>query len=81
MNWLSFIDLMLEIYKKDVPDLLKIQRKGLLAVKIAQVYALRVDFLKESTCRHLSQLYRCAMSLPPASACQGSARSGRLGSP
>ncbi|MFC1808581.1 AarF/UbiB family protein [Candidatus Omnitrophota bacterium] len=68
MNWLSFIDLMFEIYKKKVPDLIKIQRKGLLAVKIAQVYALRVDFLNESTCRHLSQLYRSAISLPPTSA-------------
>jgi ubiquinone biosynthesis protein len=62
MNWISFLDLLHEIYKKDPPDLEKIQKKGLLAVKIAQVYALRVDFLPERTCNHLSRLYRSARS-------------------
>ncbi len=58
MNWLQFFSLMREIYLKKKPDLKKIQRKGLLAVKIAQVYALRIDFLNEEKCRHLSKLYR-----------------------
>lgn len=49
---------MREIYVKKKPDLKKIQKKGLLAVKIAQVYALRIDFLNEEKCRHLSKLYR-----------------------
>ncbi len=49
---------MREIYLKKKPDLKKIQKKGLLAVKIAQVYALRIDFLDEEKCRHLSKLYR-----------------------
>jgi ubiquinone biosynthesis protein len=31
---------------------------GLLAVKIAQIHALRLDFLPQKTCEHLAQLYR-----------------------
>ena len=47
MNALSFIDLIHEIFKKGMPDLDKIQNKGLLAIKIAQTFALRIDFLDE----------------------------------
>ena len=64
MNVLSFIGLLRSIYGKRVPDLEAIQAKGLLAVKIAQHYALRIDFLDERVCRHLSQLYRNTLSLP-----------------
>jgi len=42
-----------------------IQREGLLAVKIGQTYALRVDFLPEASCLTLTQLYRHAASIPP----------------
>lgn len=64
MNWISFLDLMHEIYSKDKPDLKKIERKGLLAVKIAQTYALRVDFLNATTCQHLSRLFRHTTNIP-----------------
>ncbi len=64
MNWLSFIDLLRIIYNKDNPDLDKIQNKGLLAVKIGQTYALRIDFLRPQTCKHLAQLYRNTLKLP-----------------
>ena len=57
MNALSFIDLMRMIFTERQPDLEKIERKGLLAVKIAQTFALRVDFLSEETCQHLAKLY------------------------
>jgi ubiquinone biosynthesis protein len=57
MNVISFIDLMRSIYAKKLPDLDKIQDKGLLAVKIAQHFALRVDFLDPDVCRHLAKLY------------------------
>ncbi|MDD3627757.1 MAG: AarF/ABC1/UbiB kinase family protein [bacterium] len=38
---------------------------GLLAVKIGQVHALRIDFLSEEKCRELSKLYRHTISIPP----------------
>ncbi len=45
------------IYSKKVPDIKKIEDIGLLAVKIGQHYALRVDFLDEKVCTELSKLY------------------------
>lgn len=57
MNSLGFLGLVTSFYMKKLPDLKKIQNKGLLAVKIAQHYALRVDFLSEEMCTHLSKLY------------------------
>lgn len=44
-----------------------IQREGLLAVKIGQTYALRVDFLPESSCLKLTRLYRHTDAIPPVS--------------
>lgn len=64
MNWIGFIQLIRNIYGQQLPDLDAIQRQGLLAVKIGQVFALRIDFLNEATCRHLARLYRSAVSLP-----------------
>ncbi len=46
------------IYGNKKPDAAKIQKMGLLAVKIGQVHALRIDFLNEETCVELSKLYR-----------------------
>lgn len=58
MNAFSFIGLIWEIFRKDKPDLEKIQEKGLLSVKIGQMFALRIDFLKPETCAHLGKLYQ-----------------------
>ncbi len=58
MNIFSFLTLMKMIYGKKKPDINKIQDMGLLAVKIGQVHALRIDFLSEETCLELSKLYR-----------------------
>lgn len=59
MNSIIFLKLIWELYfKKDLPDIEKIQRWGLLAVKIGQVHALRIDFLGPEKCQHLSKLYR-----------------------
>jgi len=61
MNFFSFLGLMKSIYAKNkLPDLQRIQAKGLLAVKIAQHYALRIDFLDAGVCRHLAGLLRAA---------------------
>ncbi|HAQ62181.1 TPA: hypothetical protein DCR49_09355 [Candidatus Delongbacteria bacterium] len=57
MNVFSFIKLIRMIYGNK-PDIIKIQKMGLLAVKIGQVHALRIDFLDENTCIELSKLYR-----------------------
>lgn len=65
MNWIGFLQLIRNIYGKNLPDLNKIQDQGLLAVKIAQAFALRIDFLNEDTCQHLSRLYRQTPALPP----------------
>ncbi|MBN1232831.1 MAG: AarF/ABC1/UbiB kinase family protein [Candidatus Coatesbacteria bacterium] len=64
MNFLSFIGLMKTIYGKKLPDLARIEKKGLLAVKIAQHYALRIDFLDDKVCAHLTKLYRHTSSIP-----------------
>lgn len=58
MNVFSFLSLLRQIYGKKKPDIIKIQKMGLLAVKIGQVHALRIDFLNEETCLELSKLYR-----------------------
>jgi len=58
MNIISFLKLIRMIYGNKKPDVEKIQRMGLLAVKIGQVHALRIDFLNEETCIELSKLYR-----------------------
>jgi ubiquinone biosynthesis protein len=59
MNSLTFLKLIWELYfKKDLPDIEKIQKWGLLAVKIGQIHALRIDFLGPEKCHHLSKLYR-----------------------
>lgn len=59
MNTLQSLWLIKELYfKKGLPDLNKIQSLGLLAVKIGQIHALRLDFLSPEKCQHLSTLYR-----------------------
>lgn len=57
MTIFSFVQLIKEIYGKELPDLKKIEEKGLLAVKIAEYFALRVDFLDKKRCKHLSRLF------------------------
>ncbi len=64
MNIISFIDLIGEIFYKEKPDIIKIQNKGLLAVKIAQTFALRIDFLDESKCYELSKLFNHVDQIP-----------------
>lgn len=58
MNSFQFIRLIWMIYGKGQIDLVKIQKMGLLAVKIGQVHALRLDFLPLEKCQKLAELYR-----------------------
>jgi ubiquinone biosynthesis protein len=67
MNCFNFIRLLRTIYGPKLPDIEFIESLGLLAVKIGQTYALRLDFLPENNCKHLTQLYRHTDSLSPAS--------------
>lgn len=70
MNALNFFRLLKTIYGDREPDIAFIQRLGLLAVKIGQVFALRPDFLGDQRCRTLAQLYSHTESLPPEDALQ-----------
>jgi ubiquinone biosynthesis protein len=67
MNWFQFARLIRSIYgrQKTLPDLAWIQRLGLLAVKLGQVHALRIDFLDREKCQHLAKLYRRTDALAP----------------
>lgn len=65
MNIFQFVGLMRAIYGSKKPDIETIQKNGLLAVKIAQHFALRIDFLDEKVCRELSKLFRAAVFLDP----------------
>lgn len=66
MNWMQFGRLIRSIYGRGgkLPDLDWIQSLGLLAVKLGQVHALRIDFLDREKCEHLAKLYRRNAALP-----------------
>jgi ubiquinone biosynthesis protein len=67
MNWIQFGRLIHSIYGRSgkLPDLDWIQDLGLLAVKLGQVHALRIDFLDREKCEHLARLYRRNAVLAP----------------
>lgn len=67
MTTLQFLKLIKTIYKDQPPNLEYIQRLGLLAIKIGQMHALRVDFLTPESCRELAKLYRQTQSIPQES--------------
>lgn len=67
MNWINFIRLIRTIYSRNLPDISLIESLGLLAVKIGQTYALRLDFLPEQNCKELTRLYRHTDLLTPLS--------------
>jgi predicted unusual protein kinase regulating ubiquinone biosynthesis (AarF/ABC1/UbiB family) len=66
MNWIQFGRLIHSIYSRNgkLPDIEWIHRQGLLAVKLGQVHALRIDLLDPKKCEHLTQLYRKVPPLP-----------------
>ncbi|MEX0931201.1 MAG: AarF/UbiB family protein [Candidatus Paceibacterota bacterium] len=51
-------------FKKGIPNIRRIQSLGLLAVKIGQIHALRLDFLSAEKCAELSKLYRSNSAIP-----------------
>ena len=62
-SW-TFAKFMREILKSKPADLDWIQSQGLLAVKLAQIFALRSDLISVDKCRQLQQLYQHAASIP-----------------
>lgn len=64
MNWFGFAGLINSIYGRGMPDIERIQKLGLLAVKLGQVHALRIDFLSREKCAHLAKLYRHNLTIP-----------------
>ena len=65
MRMLTFFRFMRQIMRKKPADLDWIQKQGLMAVKLAQIFALRPDLLGEEKCKQLQQLYQHAASIPP----------------
>ncbi len=64
MRLITFLRFMRQILKKGPADLQWIQRQGLLAVKLAQIFALRSDILSVEKCRQLQSLYQHAATIP-----------------
>ena len=56
MRFLTFVRFMRQITRKKPADLDWIQRQGLLAMKLAQIFALRPDLLGVEKCRQLQKL-------------------------
>jgi len=65
MGWVDFLRLIRMLFGNKDPDLDEIQKMGLLAVKIGQVFALRIDLLGAEKCRKLTGLYSRQNELPP----------------
>ena len=65
MRMVTFFKFMRQIMRKKPADLDWIQNQGLMAVKLAQIFALRPDLLGEEKCKQLQQLYQHAASIPP----------------
>ena len=64
MRLVTFARFIRMITKKGPADLDKIQKMGLLAVKLTQIFALRPDLLSEEKCKQLQSLYQRANSIP-----------------
>lgn len=67
MRLFTFLRFMRQITRKKPADLDWIQNQGLIAVKLAQIFALRPDLLGEEKCQQLQQLYQHAASIPAES--------------
>ena len=64
MRLLTFLRFFREIRKEGPADLDWIQKQGLLAVKLTQIFALRPDMLSIEKCRQLQKMYRNAATIP-----------------
>ncbi len=60
----TFVRFIREITKEEPANLEWIQRQGLLAVKLTQIFALRPDMLSIEKCKQLQKMYRNASTIP-----------------
>ena len=64
MRLIRFIRFMRQILRDKPADLEWIEKQGLLAVKLAQIFALRPDILGSEKCLQLQKLYQHAVTIP-----------------
>ena len=64
MHLLKFILFMRQINRESPANLKWIERQGLLAVKLAQIFALRPDIISLEKCKQLQALYSSASIIP-----------------
>ena len=64
MRLLKFILFMRQVTRKSPANLKWIERQGLLAVKLAQIFALRPDIISLEKCKQLQALYSSASTIP-----------------
>ena len=64
MHLLKFILFMRQINRESPANLKWIERQGLLAVKLAQIFALRPDIISLEKCKQLQALYSSASTIP-----------------
>ena len=64
MRFFTFLRFMRQILRKKPANLNWIQKQGLLAVKLAQIFALRPDIIGDEKCQQLQILYQHAASIP-----------------
>jgi len=64
MRFFTFARFMRQILRKKPADTDWIQKQGLLAVKLAQIFALRPDIIGDEKCQQLQILYQHAASIP-----------------
>jgi predicted unusual protein kinase regulating ubiquinone biosynthesis (AarF/ABC1/UbiB family) len=57
MSFFSFLGLLYQIFLAKTPDIIWIRKRGLLATKIGQLYALRADFIGIERSKILTRLY------------------------
>ncbi len=64
MRLLKFTLFMRQVTRKSPANLEWIERQGLLAVKLAQIFALRPDIISLEKCKQLQALYSSASTIP-----------------
>ena len=64
MRLLKFTLFMRQVTRKSPANLEWIERQGLLAVKLAQIFALRPDIISLDKCKQLQALYSSATTIP-----------------
>ena len=79
MRLFTFFRFMRQILRDKPADLDWIQKRGLLAVKLTQIFALRSDILSEEKCRQLQQLYQHASKIPSENVFENIRNSGPKG--